>query len=141
MRLSLGSALLSSALLFTAGCVTSTPQTRISRHRETYSRFPSEVQRRISAGEVAIGFTEEMTTLALGKPGRKFTHTGPEGESEVWVYFKHEPHVSVGFGVSSGGYGGVSTGVSMSTANRPDDEFLRVTFHDGKVSSIEARSR
>lgn len=124
-----------------SGCVTSTPQTRISKNREAYSRFPSEVQRKISAGKVEVGFTEEMATLALGKPGRKLTHTGPEGESEVWVYYRREPRVSLGFGMSSGGYGGVSTGVSMSTASNPDDEVMRVAFQDGKVSSIETRTK
>ncbi len=141
MRRPLVSALLSSVVLLTTGCVTSTPQSRISQHREAYSRFLSEAQRKISAGEVDIGFTEEMVTLALGKPGRKFTHTGPEGESEVWVYFKREPHGSVSFGVSSGGYSGVNTGISLSTAANPDDEVMRVIFQDGKVSSIETRTK
>jgi hypothetical protein len=39
--------------------------------------------------------------------------------------------------MSSGGYGGVATGISMSTAGNPDDEFLRVIFDDGKVVTIE----
>ncbi len=141
MRIPIVSVLLTSTLLLATGCVTSTPQSRISEHRETYRRFPSEVQRKISAGEVEIGFTEEMVMLALGKPGRKFTHAGSEGESEVWVYFKREPHVSIGFGVSSGGYSGVSTGVSMSTAANADDEVMRVVFHEEKLSSIETRTK
>lgn len=124
--------------LLATGCViNSTPQTRISKDRETYRGFPSEVQRKISAGEVDIGFTEKMVELALGKPGRKLTRSGPEGESEVWVYFKRVPHGSFGFGVSSGGYSGVGTSVSMSTANNPDDEFMRVSFQEGKVVAVE----
>lgn len=141
MRLHLTSVLLSSTLLLAAGCATSTPQTRISEHRELYRSFPSEVQRKVSAGEVDIGFTEEMVKLALGKPGRVFTRADADGESEVWVFYKREPKVALGFGVSSGGYGGVSSGVSMSTANEPDDEVMRVIFHDGKVTSIEKQVR
>jgi hypothetical protein len=141
MRPSLTSVLLASVVLLTAGCVTSTPQSRISRNRSAYHEFPYEVQRKISAGEVAVGFTEQMVAMALGKPGRRLTHTSPDGETDVWIYYKHEPHGSVSFGVSSGGYSGVSTGISLSTGSNPDDEYMRVTFSEGTVSAIETRTR
>lgn len=134
---------LASLVLLTSGCVTSTPQTRISKQRGLYRSFPAEAQRMISNGQVDIGFTPEMVLLALGKPGREFTRSGPEGESVVWVYFKRAPHGSFGFGVSSGSYSGVGVGtsVSLSTRNHPDDEFMRVSFQAGKVTSVETRVR
>ncbi len=127
-------------VLLLAGCA-STPQDRISQHRSTFESYPADVQRKISAGQADIGFTEEMVTLALGKPGRKFTRTDAAGGSEVWVYFKRQAHFGFGFGMSSGGYGGVSSGVAVSTANDPDDESQRVIFHDGKVTAIEVTTR
>jgi hypothetical protein len=134
--------LFAAILLVTSGCVTSTPQKRISQHRSAYEQFPSEVQRKISAGEVDIGFTEEMALMAVGNPGRKFTRTGPEGDSEVWVYFRREPKVGFGFAVSSGNYGsGVSSGVSVSTGSQNDEESLRLYFQEGKVQSIERIGR
>lgn len=137
MRPSFPSALAVTLLaLLLAGCA-STPQDRISRNRATFESYPADVQRKLTAGAVDIGFTEPMVTLALGDPGRKFTRADAAGESEVWVYFKRQPHFGFGFGVSSGGYGGVSSGVSVSTANNPDDETQRVIFHDGKVTAID----
>lgn len=141
MRLSLVPVLLMTLTLLTAGCVTSTPQDRISNNREAYGKFPSEVQRKVSAGQADIGFTEEMVLMALGKPGRKFARADAAGDSETWVYYKREPRLGFGFGVSSGGYGGVSTGVSMSTANDPDQETQRIVFHEGKVTAIEVVTR
>lgn len=129
--------ILSAALLLLAGCA-STPQDRISQNRAAFESLPSDVQKKVSAGQVDIGFTEQMVTLALGKPGRRFTRADANGESEVWVYYKRQPHFGFGFGVSSGGYGGVSSGVAVSTANDPDDETQRVIFHEGKVTAIEA---
>jgi hypothetical protein len=140
LRFSIVSSLLASLLLLAAGCA-STPQDRISQHRRLYESFPADVQRKVSAGQVEIGFTPDMVTLALGEPGRKFSRADASGESEVWVFYRREPHFGFGFGVSSGGYGAVNTGVAVSTANEPDDEVMRVAFHDGKVAEIETRTR
>ncbi len=132
--------ILSAALLLLAGCA-STPQDRISQNRTAFESLPSDVQKKVSAGQVDIGFTEQMVTLALGKPGRRFTRADANGESEVWVYYKRQPRFGFGFGMSSGGYGGVSSGVAVSTANNPDDETQRVVFQNGKVTAIEVISR
>ncbi len=142
MRLPLVSALLVSTVLFTAGCATSTPQTRISKHRETYSQFPSEVQRKISAGEVDVGFTPEMVRLALGEPSREFSRQTGSGSAEVWVYHSSSPRVSFGFGFGSyGRHSGSSVGIATSTGGYDDDERMRVEFRDGKVTEIEYRKR
>lgn len=125
--------------LLLAGCA-STPQDRISGHRSTFEKFPAEVQQKVIAGEVDVGFTEEMVLMALGKPGRKFERSDAGGVSEVWVYYKRKPQFGFGLGVSSGGYGGVSTGVSMSTSPRDDDEFMRVDFQGGRVVAVEKSS-
>jgi len=136
MRSTFVSIVLGTLTLLAAGCA-STPQDRISKDRQTFTSFPSEVQRKVSAGQVDVGFTEPMVTLALGKPGKRFMRADAAGESEVWVYYKSQPRFGFGFGMSSGGYGGVSTGVAVSTAGNPDDETSRIVFHDGKVTEIE----
>lgn len=134
MRLS--SLICVASLVVLVGC-SSTPQDRISQNRSRYESFPAEVQRKITDGQVDVGFTEEMVTMALGEPGRKFRRADARGESEVWVYYKRKPQFGFGFGVSSGGYGGVSSGVSMSTAPNPHDEFQRVIFQNGRVTEVE----
>ncbi len=137
MRLQFPSSLaVTLAALLLAGCA-STPQDRISQNRAKFESFPAEVQRKVSAGEVDIGFTEEMVLLSLGKPGRKTSRMDANGAAEVWTYYKSQPHFGFGFGVSSGGYGGVSSGVAVSTAGNPDDEVQRIILHDGKVTAVE----
>jgi outer membrane lipoprotein-sorting protein len=128
------------SILLLAGCA-STPQERISQNQKAFESYPSDVQRKISAGQVDVGFLPEMVTLALGKPGKIYNRADAHGESEVWVYSKSKPQFSFGVGVgsSSGGYhGGTSTGVGVSTTTAPDDgEYMRVVFQGGKVTSIE----
>jgi len=105
-----------------------------------YEAFPSDVQRKVSAGEVGVGFTYDMVFLALGKPDQKFTRAEAGGQTEVWVYKKEKPQISFGIGMGSGSYGGGSshaTGVGVSTTTMPSDEYMRVAFRDGRVSSVE----
>jgi hypothetical protein len=129
------------AILAFAGC-SSTPQERISQNRPLYESFPSDVQQKVSAGQVDVGFTPDMVMLALGKPDRKYLRAEAAGSSEVWVYTKNTPQFSFGFGVGNVNYGGggnsTSTGVGVSTTTHPDDdEYMRVVFIDGKVTSVE----
>jgi len=127
------------ALLLTAGCA-STPQDRIASHREVYRSFPSDVQRKISAGMVDVGFTPEMVRMAVGAPNREFTRQTELGSTEVWIY--HESHPRVSFGLGFGSYGrhsSSSVGIATSTGGYDRDESMRVSFRDGKVTAVESR--
>ncbi len=139
MRILLPSFLILSALLLTGGCA-STPQDRIASHREVYRSFPSDVQRKVSAGIVDVGFTPEMVRMALGAPNREFSRQTELGTTEVWVY--HESHPRVSFGIGFGSYGrrsASSVGVATSTGGYDRDESMRVSFRDGKVTAVESR--
>src|SRR6478735_1912524 len=123
------------AVVLLAGC-TSTPQDRISKNREIFESFPADVQRKISAGQVEIGFTPDMVAMALGKPDQKLTRAESGGESEVWVYEKHKPQFSFGVGMGGGSYhsgGGSAAGVGVSTTTPPSSDYMRVAFRDGRV--------
>jgi outer membrane protein assembly factor BamE (lipoprotein component of BamABCDE complex) len=129
-------------LVLAAGCATSTPQTRISEHRELYASFPSAVQRKVSAGEVEVGYTEEMVMLALGEPHRRVSRQTETGTDEVWVYVSKEPRVSFGFGFGSyGRRSGSSVGISTTTGGDGAEERMRVVFRDGKVTTVESVTR
>jgi hypothetical protein len=135
-------ALLLSTLLLAAGCASSTPQSRISKNREAYARFPSNVQRMVSAGMVDVGMTPEMVRLAIGKPNREFSRQTENESSEVWVYHDTSPRFSIGFGIGSyGRHSSSSVGIATSTGDYDRDEKMRVVFRDGQVTEIEYRKR
>lgn len=134
------------ALLLAAGC--STPADRIAKQQAAFDAFPADVQQKVRAGQIDLGFTPAMVSIALGNPDRTYGRVTAQGASEVWVYADHGPKFSVGVGVgsSSGSYrGGSSTavGVGLSTGNDSfqNDEKLRVVFMGGKVIGIETRQK
>jgi len=131
------------SILLLAGCA-STPQDRISQNKALYESFPADAQKKISAGQVDIGFTPDMVRLAMGKPHKIYNRADAQGESEVWVFAKAKPQFSFGVGVGgySGGHGGGSGGgVGVSTTTAPDDgEYMRVVFQGGRVTGVERTS-
>lgn len=140
MRLFLLLPLLMSALLLGAGCASSTPQSRISNNREAFARFPSNVQRMVSAGMVDVGMTAEMVHLAVGRPNREFSRQTENGSDEVWVYHDRSPRFSFGIGIGSyGRHSASSIGVGTSTGDYDREEKMRVVFRDGYVTEIEYR--
>jgi hypothetical protein len=142
MRLSFTISLLLSAMLLASGCASSTPQSRIRENREAYSRFPSNVQRMVSAGMVDVGMTPEMVRLAVGRPNREFSRQTENSSDEVWVYHDSSPRFS--FGVGFGSYGrhsASSVGIGTSTGDYDREEKMRVVFRDGYVTEIEYRKR
>lgn len=117
----------------------SSPSSRISDSQAAYNSYPPDVQSKIAAGQVDVGFTPEQAQLALGKPDRKFSRTTDKGASEVWAYTKSSPSFSFGvgsgFGLGGGGFGSVGVGTSTG-GNEPEDK-VRLVFENGKISSIE----
>lgn len=126
--------LLVSALLL-AAC--STPASRIEDRKSTYDSYPPEVQQKLAAGRVDIGYTKEQTLIALGEPRRRFNRTSTTGSEEVWSY-SSKTGPSFGFGLGlGGGSSNVGGGIGLSTYGSNADEKMRVVFVDGKVSAIE----
>ena len=118
----------------------SSPDSRIESNRAAFEKFPAEVQAKIRAGKVDIGFTAEMVRLALGEPARKLSRKTEQGEAEVWMYADNKPQISFGFGIGSyGSRSGMGVGVSSSTGGYEADEKIRVEFRSGLVASIEYR--
>ncbi len=142
MRVLSASLLLLLTAVFTAGCVSSTPQSRIDANRGAYAEYPADVRRKIRDGRVEGGFTADMAEMALGKPGRKLSRRDETNEeSEVWVYYRNRPRLSIGMAVGSGGYRSTSTGISMSSTPDADMETMRLTLRDGHVVAVETVAR
>jgi len=121
----------------TAAC--STVESRTQSHQAAFDAWPADVQQKVRARKVDIGFTPEMVRVALGDPDRVAARTTAQGASEVWVYFDHGPHFSFGLGVGAvrgtSAYGG---DVAIGNDFR-DEEVMSVEFEGGRVSAIETR--
>ena len=127
-------ALVSLGLL--AAC--STPESRIAGSRVAFEQFPADVQQKIRAGQVDVGFTPEMVLMSLGEPARKFTRKTESGEVEVWGYHDNRPQFSFGLGLGSGGRNSaVGGGVAVSTGGYDPEEKVRVEFRDGRVTAVD----
>jgi len=132
-KLSLRLPLLLSAAVLLAAC--SSPASRIDDKKSVYESYPPEVQQKLAAGQVDIGYTQEQAQIALGEPRRRFNRTTATGSEEVWSY-STRTGPSFGFGLG-GGSGNVGGGIGLSTYGNNADEKMRVVFVDGKVTAIE----
>jgi len=130
-------ALLTFFFLALAGCA-STPAERIAGNRAAFSAWPPDVQARVQAGEVALGFTPEQVQMALGEPDHSYTRTTERGTEEVWGYRDRKPRISIGLGVVGGGgstrVGGATV---VNSGGRYYDDVLRVVFEGGRVTAVE----
>jgi hypothetical protein len=135
MNRSLGLLLLLAALA-TGGCQ-SYPTDRIAHHEAAFSTWPPDVQADVRAGRIRLGFTEEQVLVALGEPTAKTQASAPGMLSEVWIYNRRAPRLSIGLG--GGGFDGrtaVGGAVSASGIKLGQDEEGRVLFHNGLVADF-----
>ena len=123
-------------LMLLAACAT--PDSRIAGNRTAFEKFPVEIQQKIKAAQVDVGFTPEMVRMSLGEPARKFTRKTEMGDTEVWSYHDDAPKFSFGLGVGSGGRGSsVGGGVGVSTGGYDPDEKIRIEFRNGSVTAVD----
>ena len=128
-------------VLLLAGCAT-TPADRIAQHASTFATWPAEIQAKVRAGQVAVGFTEEQVRVALGEPDHTLTRTTEQGAAIIWAYRHHGSHFSFGLGVAGGsGHAGYGAGVAMSDRPYLAGDALHVVLMNGKVISIERAGR
>lgn len=127
------------AILLLVGSGCASVDSRVSDHQAAFDTWPADVQEKVRAGKVEMGFSPEMVEVALGKPDRTSSRTTAGGQADVWIYFEKAPKVSFGFGFgSSSGSSGMGAGVRVGD-NFRDDENMRVIFEGGKVTAIEMR--
>ncbi|MGJ8654442.1 MAG: hypothetical protein ACSHX8_14370 [Opitutaceae bacterium] len=122
------------------GCA-STKNQRITQNQAQFNTYTSGEQAMIKAGQVAVGFDQDMTRMALGDPSRETTIDTAGGKQIAWEYREIKPRLglSIGGGIGTGGSGvGIGTGVGVS----PDRSKLlkRIVFDrkTGKVAKVES---
>jgi hypothetical protein len=86
--------LLLAAACALAACMTSQQfrERRIAARQDLFNSFSTEIQGKIRAGQVELGFSEEMVMLAWGRPQIISTRTTAQGDTTVWTYTKTRIH-------------------------------------------------
>ena len=116
----------------------STPAARIKKDPDRFNSYPPQAQNEIRAGKVDVGFTQEMTRMALGAPDRVYRRTTAQGDSVVWAYTQRGIETGSVYLDPGQNAGGVPQGTIVT---QPAEERLRVVFEDGKAVSIERREK
>lgn len=125
-------------LVFASGC--STPERRIEKELAFFNTLTTEQQELIKQGKVGLGFTPDMVRLAVGNPNQKWLRTDDSGESESWSYSHY--YASDGAPLYTGIYHSHYRNLYPYYAapiytGQTAREYFRVTFKDGKVTSIQ----
>jgi hypothetical protein len=131
--------MLAAALAACAG-----PASRIKKHQAEFDAYPSDVQKKIRAGQVDVGFTDQQVALALGRPDRIYTRKTETSQQEVWAYGgSYGSSVGVGLALGTGGWPGYTSGgvVLDSGPGIDHGERTRVILQNGVVVSVESRQK
>ena len=133
-------------VLAVSGCMT--PQERrdrrIEKHQAIFHAFPLDMQDKIRRGEVDIGFTEQMVSLALGRPRRVYLRKTADGETIIWCYVRTERHtesqwvtVSVPYKDAKGKKRTKTESVSVDTSSSCEYPVTLIEFRDGAATLIQ----
>jgi PBP1b-binding outer membrane lipoprotein LpoB len=134
--------LLIAGLSLLAGCAT--PESRIKKNPDLFASFPPDVQAKVQQGQIDIGFSPEMVTMALGTPNRVYTRQTKDGSIEVWSYTstrvtneRQRVNANFRYRDASGSYRNANDWVYVDVARETEYERVRVEFTEGKVSAID----
>lgn len=103
------------------GCETDTGLAERVREKGTvFAGLTPEQRSKIEQGMVEVGFTADMTYLALGHPRRIETKTLPEGRVALWSYETLRAPGSMHLlGYNNAGQAGRTRSSSQTSANAP----------------------
>jgi hypothetical protein len=123
--------------LVLAGCTT--PETRIKKNPEAFSRLTPAQQQAIREGRVELGFDMEMVKLALGDPDRMRERVDKNGRSEVWEYvtYASSDGAILYRGWYHRGWRDPMFPYYLDYGTRREIARDRVVFREGKVESFE----
>jgi len=132
---------LAAGLMLLTAC--NTPESRIAKQPELFSRLTPDQQQMIKEGRVGIGFDADMVKLALGDPDRIRERVDANGRSEVWLYINYEGSNGVILyrGWYHRGWGGPFYPYYLDVPMRQERSRDEVVFRDGRVVSVEQERR
>ena len=117
---------------------------RIASNLEVFNSFSTEIQQKIRAGQIELGFSEEMVRLAWGIPDRIYTRTTDKGEATVWTYSRtriltqtDRMTIPVQVRDRSGRSSVQYENVWVNRDTREEYTVARVEFTEGTVTALE----
>jgi hypothetical protein len=117
---------------------------RIASSQDIFNSFSPEIQQKIRAGQIELGFSEEMVRLAWGMPDRIYTRTTDKGEATVWTYSKtriltqtDRMTIPVQVRDKSGRSSVQYENVWVNRDTREEYTVARVEFNEGMVAALE----
>jgi hypothetical protein len=132
-------------LLALAGC--NTIDSRIREKQDVFDRLDPQTQGKIRQGIVEVGYTEDMVYIALGPPDAQHQKVTFKGDETTWAYKTYYEQFE---GVAEVGYRRVVffdpanhiyhvyyEPVSAPVYSEHEEDNIRVTFVNGKVTAIE----
>jgi hypothetical protein len=132
-------------LLALAGC--HSIDSRIKEKQDVFDRLDPQAQDKIRQGVVEVGYTQDMVYIALGPPDAKHQKVTAKGDETTWVYktyyeqYEGMEHVGyrrvVYFDPADHVYHVYYEPVSTPVYSEHEEDNIRVTFVDGKVTAIE----
>jgi outer membrane protein assembly factor BamE (lipoprotein component of BamABCDE complex) len=133
------------AALALAGC--STVDSRIREKSQLYYSLDADTRSKIDHGIIEPGFTTDMVYIALGAPDEKRTRRDFDDAGEVWIYNSYYDrmegiqhvgyHRNVFYDPVRRVYRVYLTPAYGPVYSHQKEELLRITFRNGKVTSIE----
>jgi len=137
--------LLACLALLVTGC--STVDSRIKEKSSTYGTLDPQTQSRLKEGVVRVGDSTDMVYIALGQPDRTRNKTTAKGEMLTWIYSaytqQYEGTEFVGFrrhaffDRRANAWRMHYEPVRADVYSDRVEDYMRVTFEDGKVTAIE----
>lgn len=125
-----------------AGCAT--PDRRIQQNLSLFQSYPADIQEKIRKGDIALGFTQDMVHMSLGRPNHVFNRETMAGKTEVWAYTDteyrstHRPVAGNYWTRTRGGRLQPAPGFLWVDAQHSREyDTLRVEFENGKVRAID----
>jgi hypothetical protein len=126
------------------GCSTFT--SRAQEKAAVYNTLAPQTQQRLEKGKISVGDTEDMVFIALDKPDAKRDITTTDGPETVWIYKTYwedyadtgwvgwHRYFEPGFGRA---YSFYHERVPMALSRTRAADVIRITFKDGKVTSVD----
>ena len=123
----------------------STIDSRINEKSDAYYNADEATRAKLDQGQIDIGFSPDMVYIALGQPDSKRQRVTADGVTETWIYStyydRYEGTAHTGYRrwvvPTARGYRVYWEPVYRDVYSERRDDNIRVTFQNGRVSTID----